>query len=129
MNTTNAIILVGVLGVGGVGAYMYMKNKQAQNALLIGSLPATNQGGGFVNTPTTSGTTTSSTTPIVKEVNLDTINFENALNALKNFTPEKAPHPMFKRKYEEITAKRYAILTKRFAELGYKYENGIVKKI
>lgn len=53
MKTTNTIILVGVLGVGGVGAYMYMKNKQAQNALLTGSLPATNQGGA-----TTSGTTT-----------------------------------------------------------------------
>jgi len=59
MKTTNVIILVGVLGVGGVGAYMYMKNKQAQNALLTGSLPTTNQGG--ATTP--SGTTTSSTTP------------------------------------------------------------------
>jgi len=59
MKTTNVIILVGVLGVGGVGAYLYMKNKQAQNALLTGSLPATNQGG--ATTP--SGTTTSSTTP------------------------------------------------------------------
>jgi hypothetical protein len=54
MKTSNVIILVGVLGVGGVGAYMYMKNKQAQNALLTGSLPATNQGG--ATTP--SGTTT-----------------------------------------------------------------------
>jgi|LauGreSuBDMM15SN_2_FD.fasta_scaffold300841_2 hypothetical protein len=63
MKTTNVIILVGVLGVGGVGAYMYMKNKQAQDALLTGSLPATNQGGGFVNTPTTSGTPTTTTTP------------------------------------------------------------------
>jgi len=58
MNTTN-VILVGVIGVGAVGAYMYMKNKQAQNALLTGSLPATNQGG--ATTP--SGTTTSGTTP------------------------------------------------------------------
>jgi hypothetical protein len=58
MKTTN-IILVGVIGVGAVGAYMYMKNKQAQNALLTGSLPATNQGG--VTTP--SGTTPSGTTP------------------------------------------------------------------
>jgi hypothetical protein len=59
MKTKNVIILVGVLGVGGVGAYMYMKNKQAQDALLSGSLPATNQGG--ATTP--SGTTTSGTTP------------------------------------------------------------------
>lgn len=62
MKTSN-VILLGVLGLGGVGAYMYMKNKQAQDALLTGSLPATNQGGGFVDTPTTSGTTTSGTTP------------------------------------------------------------------
>jgi hypothetical protein len=62
MNTTSVIVLVGVLGVGGVGAYMFLKNKKAQEALLSGSLPATNQGGGFVNTPTTSGTTTSGTT-------------------------------------------------------------------
>ncbi len=58
MKTSNVIILVGVLGVGGIGAYMYMKNKQAQNALLTGSLPATNQGGGFASAPTTSGTAT-----------------------------------------------------------------------
>ena len=61
MKTTN-IILLGVVGVGAVGAYMYMKNKQAQNALLTGSLPANNQLGAFVDTPTTSGTTTSGTT-------------------------------------------------------------------
>jgi hypothetical protein len=61
MKTTNVIILVGVLGVGGVVAYMYMKNKQAQNALLTGSLPATNQGG--TTTPSGTTTTTSSTTP------------------------------------------------------------------
>jgi hypothetical protein len=53
MKTTN-VILLGVVGVGAVGAYMYMKNKQAQNALLSGSLPApaTSQGG-FVATPAT----------------------------------------------------------------------------
>jgi hypothetical protein len=123
---TSSVILVGVLGLSGVGAYMYMKNKQAQNALLTGSLPATNQGG--ATTP--SGTNTSEATPpIVKEINLDAINFENALNALKNFVPAKAPHPIFIRKFEQINAERYAKLTKRFAELGYKYENGIVKKI
>ncbi len=59
---TSSVILIGVVGVGAVGAYMYMKNKQAQNALLTGSLPATNQGGGFVGTPTTSGTTTTGAT-------------------------------------------------------------------
>jgi hypothetical protein len=40
MKTTNAILL-GVVGLGAVGAYMFMKNKKAQNALLSGSLPAT----------------------------------------------------------------------------------------
>jgi hypothetical protein len=58
MNTTSVIVLVGVLGVGGVGAYMFLKNKKAQDALLSGSLPATNQGGGFASAPTTSGTAT-----------------------------------------------------------------------
>jgi hypothetical protein len=63
MKTSNVIILVGVLGVGGVGAYMYMKNKQAQNALLTGSLPATNQGGATTPSATTpSGTSPLSTT-------------------------------------------------------------------
>jgi hypothetical protein len=33
MKTTN-IILVGVVGVGAVGAYMFMKRKQSQNAML-----------------------------------------------------------------------------------------------
>jgi hypothetical protein len=64
MKTTNVIILVGVLGVGGVGAYMYMKNKQAKEALLTGSLPATNQGGATTSGTTTSGTTTSGTSSL-----------------------------------------------------------------
>jgi len=55
---TKYIILLGVVGVGGVVAYMYMKNKQAQNALL-GALPTTNQD----DLITPSGTTTSETTP------------------------------------------------------------------
>jgi len=59
---TKYIILIGVVGVGGVVAYMYMKNKQAQNALL-GALPTTNQGGATTSGTTTSGTTTSGTTP------------------------------------------------------------------
>jgi hypothetical protein len=60
---TTSIILLGVVGVGAVGAYMYMKNKQAQNALL-GALPTTNQVGGFVSTPTTTTTPTGgATTP------------------------------------------------------------------
>jgi hypothetical protein len=44
MKTTN-VILVGVVGVGAVGAYMYMKNKKAQDDLLSGSLPATTPSG------------------------------------------------------------------------------------
>jgi hypothetical protein len=68
---TKYIILLGVVGVGGVVAYMYMKNKEAQNALLTGSLPATNQGGATTpsgtTTPTGGATTTTptggSTTP------------------------------------------------------------------
>ena len=86
MNTTN-VILIGVVGVGAVGAYMYMKNKQAQNALLSGSLPAsttakaggfltapaTNQGGGFLTAPATNQgggfvdqpTTSAGTTPVL----------------------------------------------------------------
>ena len=40
MKTTN-VILIGVIGVGAVGAYMYINNLKAQNALLSGSLPAT----------------------------------------------------------------------------------------
>jgi hypothetical protein len=70
MKTSN-VILVGVVGVGAVGAYMYMKNKQAKEALLSGSLPATNQGGATTpsgtTTPTGGATTTTptggSTTP------------------------------------------------------------------
>ena len=63
MKTTNVIILVGVLGVGGVGAYMFLKNKKAQDALLSGSLPATNQGGATTPSATTpSGTSPLSTT-------------------------------------------------------------------
>lgn len=60
---TTSVILLGVVGVGAVGAYMYFKNKQAQDALL-GALPATNQLGGFVSTPTTTTTPTGgATTP------------------------------------------------------------------
>lgn len=60
---TTSVILLGVVGVGAVGAYMYFKNKQAQDALL-GALPATNQLGGLPSTPTTTTTPTGgATTP------------------------------------------------------------------
>jgi hypothetical protein len=62
MKTTN-IILIGVVGVGAVGAYMYMKNKQAQNALLSGSLPATNLSGTAPSGTAPSGTAPSGTAP------------------------------------------------------------------
>ena len=63
MKTKNVIIIVGVLGVGAVGAYMFLKNKKAKDALLSGSLPATNQGGATASSgTTTSDTTTSSNT-------------------------------------------------------------------
>ena len=67
MKTTN-VILLGVVAVGGFGAYMFLKNKKAKDALLSGSLPATNQGGATTpsgtTTPTGGGaTTTSGTTP------------------------------------------------------------------
>jgi hypothetical protein len=79
MKTTNTIILVGVLGVGAVGAYMYMKNKQAQNALLTGSLPATNQGGATTPSGTTpSGTPTLSTTSDGVSPNDANLNLANA---------------------------------------------------
>ena len=88
MKTTNAI-LIGVLGVGAVGAYMFMKNKQTQNNLLSGSLPATTpigtstsgtptSGNAPSGTPTsgtpTSGTPTSGTTPQNSEVFLPSNN-------------------------------------------------------
>ena len=76
MKTIN-IVLIGVVGVGAVGAYMYMKNKKAQSALLTGSLPAN----------TTSGTPPSATTPIVQEINLDAINLQNAIDLIKNYKP------------------------------------------
>ena len=117
---TTYIVLIGVVGVGAVGAYMYMKNKKAQDNLLSGSLPAT----------TSSATTPSKeSTTIIKEVNLDEVNFNNALNAIKNFVPQKPPHPLLRKKFDEINARTLQAYIKRFASLGYKYENGVVTKI
>ena len=59
MKTTN-VILIGVVGVGAVGAYMYMKNKKAQDNLLSGSLPATT-----LSATPLSGTPPTETTPVL----------------------------------------------------------------
>ena len=102
MKTTN-VILIGVLGVGAVGAYMFLKNKKAKDALLSGSLPATNQGGATTpsgtTTPTKSGAptiTSGAETPLIptpiltekveinKDTNLDAYNLQNTLEQLKN---------------------------------------------
>jgi hypothetical protein len=121
---TTYIVLIGVVGVGAVGAYMYMKNKKAQDNLLSGSLPATTPTG----TPS-SGTPPKGTPPIVKEVNLDEVNFNTVLNAIKNFVPLKAPNQFLRKQYEQRNAMRKEALIKKFAELGYKFENGLVIKI
>jgi len=62
MKTTN-VILIGVVGVGAVGAYMYMKNKKAENALLSGSMPATTPSGTAPSGTAPSGTAPSGTAP------------------------------------------------------------------
>ena len=104
---TSSVILVGVVGVGAVGAYMYMKNKQAQNALLTGSLPATNQGGATTPSGTTQSTTSSTTlsttssqiTPNLtekvepKDSNLDAYNLQKTLEELKNLENELKAEP------------------------------------
>jgi hypothetical protein len=100
MKTTN-VILIGVVGVGAVGAYMYMKNKQAQNALLSGSLPATTPSGTPPSGTAPSGTAPSGTAPsgtqpliptpnltepvkISGDANLDAFNLQQTLDELKN---------------------------------------------
>jgi hypothetical protein len=121
---TTYIVLIGVVGIGAVGAYMYMKNKKAQDNLLSGSLPSTPPKG-----TAPSGTAPSGTPPIVKEVNLDEVNFNTVLNALKNFVPLKAPNVFEIKRYEVRNRLRKEALIKKFAELGYKFENGLVIKI
>ena len=82
---TSSVILLGVVGVGAVGAYMYFKNKQAQNALL-GALPATNQLGGFVSTPTTTTTPTSGATTPTLSTTSDGVSPSDANINLANAT-------------------------------------------
>jgi hypothetical protein len=91
---TKYIILLGVVGIGGIVAYMYMKNKQAQNALL-GSLPATNQGGATTPSVTTPSTTTQSVPTADSAIGLSNdgiqpsqyaLNLENAQRIVSDVT-------------------------------------------
>jgi len=108
MKTTN-VILLGVVGVGAVGGYMYMKNKQAQNALLSGSLPApatnqggfaptpaTNQGGGFATEPTTPALSTVSDGVSPSDANLNLAN-ATVLVATRAVLYAKMKAPFIKR--------------------------------
>lgn len=154
MKTTN-VILIGVVGVGAVGAYMYMKNKQAQNALLSGSLPATTPS---ANTPsaTAPSKTTQSEAPApliptpnlietptpIKDLNLDAYNLQETLDKIKalNARLAKEPNKYF---FGQITKewksweyfrnnlykKQKDILTARLASLGYKFDKGLLIKI
>ena len=80
MKTTN-VILIGVIGVGAVGAYMYMKNKKAENALLSGSLPATPPSATPPSATPPSATPPNSTTPQNNEVFLPNNNDLKLLDA------------------------------------------------
>jgi hypothetical protein len=146
---TTYIVLIGVVGVGAVGAYMYMKNKKAQEDLLSGSLPATPSG-----TPT-SGTPPLATTPliptpnltepvkIIGDANLDAFNLQQTLDQLKKLNDklrEKEPTKMFLGKitqdwknwdnFRKIGYKSgYKKITDKLAKLGYKYDNGLLIKI
>jgi hypothetical protein len=144
MKTTN-VILLGVVGVGAVGAYMYMKNKKAQDNLLSGSLPAT----------TPSGTPPLATTPLIPtpnltepvkisgDANLDAFNLQQTLDELKNLDirgrqplPQKFFWGQLNPKYDsanyfkKITyPKQRAIIVEKLAKLGYKFDKGLLIKI
>jgi hypothetical protein len=149
MKTTN-VILVGVVGVGAVGAYMYMKNKKAQDNLLSGSLPAT----------TPSETPPLATTPLIptpnltepvkisSDANLDAYNLQATLGKLKDLENEyKAQPPKVsftsndKKGYDKwlnwwtsignpkVYERRRQPFIDRLASLGYKFDNGLLIKI
>ena len=148
MKTTN-VILVGVVGVGAVGAYMYMKNKKAQDNLLSGSLPAT----------TPSGTPPLATTPLIptpnltepvkiNDSNLDAFNLQATLGKLKDLEnelkaePKKVSFTSADKKGYDTWLKWYINIGKpsayefrrkpfidRLASLGYKFDNGLLIKI
>ena len=155
MKTTN-IVLIGVVGIGAVGAYLYMKNKKAQDNLLSGSLPATTPTG----TPS-SGTPPLATTPLIptpkltekveinKDPNLDAYNLQETLEQLKNLDNKYKVNPYPARIKQNIFyggtpnpawegwnyskkiqyPKQRAIIVEKLAKLGYKYDNGLLVKI
>jgi hypothetical protein len=154
MKTTN-VILIGVVGIGAVGAYMYMKNKQAQNALLSGSLAATTPSGTAPTGTSPSGTAPSGTQPliptpnltepvkIIDDANLDAFNLQQTLDELKNLDirgrqplPQKFFWGQLNPKYDsanyfkKITyPKQRAIIVEKLAKLGYKFDKGLLIKI
>jgi hypothetical protein len=153
MKTTN-VILVGVVGVGAIGAYMYMKNKKAENALLSGSMPATTPTG----TPS-SGTPPLATTPLIptpnltepvkiNDSNLDAFNLQATLGKLKDLENELKAEPKKvsfmsgdKKGYDtwlnwyinigkpSVYEFRRKPFIDRLASLGYKFDNGLLIKI
>jgi hypothetical protein len=84
MKTTN-VILIGVVGIGAVGAYMYMKNKKAQDNLLSGSLPATTPSGTPPKGTPPKGNAPSGTPPVLSTES-DGVNPSDANLNLANAT-------------------------------------------
>jgi hypothetical protein len=147
MKTTN-IVLIGVVGIGAVGAYMYMKNKKAQDNVLSGSLPAT-------PTSTTPSTTPTETTPLIptpnltepvkisSDANLDAFNLQTTLDQLKKLNarynskePSKKLWGQRNKEWDswnyfrKVTYKKQKeTLVAKLSSLGYKYDNGLLVKI
>ena len=154
MKTTN-VILFGVVGVGAVGAYMYMKNKKAQDDLLSGSLPATTPTGTPSSGTPSSGTPPLATTPLIptpkltekveinKDPNLDAYNLQETLEQLKKLDARynsKEPSRKILGKinkewegwnyFRKVTYKKQKeILVAKLSSLGYKFDKGLLIKI
>jgi hypothetical protein len=149
MKTTN-IVLIGVVGVGVVGAYMYMKNKKAQDNLLSGSLPTTIPSGTppLATTPLIPTPNLTEPVKIIGDANLDAYNLQKTLDQLKDLEnelkaePKKVSFTSADKKGYDTWLKWYINIGKpsvyefrrkpfidRLASLGYKFDNGLLIKI
>jgi hypothetical protein len=124
MKTTNTIILVGVLGVGGVVAYMYIKRKQGQNAML--QQQAIDMQKLQTGTGTTGSTTSASDSAVILATTTDGISptqraldLENAQRIVSDieWLLPRANNYIGKKFMTELTQKNADL-----EKLGFKYD-------
>jgi hypothetical protein len=128
---TTYIVLIGVVSLGAVGAYMYMKNKKAQDDLLSGSLPTTTPSGTAPSGAQTPNLSNVSDGVSPSDANLNLANANTLMGKINNLRTIAMRKCAFNQgtciRERNDAIRELPKVIYQLSSLGYKFDNGLLE--